>query len=285
MSNSLVTITIPTYNSAKSLNFCLEALRNQSYKNIEINIIDGFSKDETVKIAKKFPIKEIKKIRGSLLQARYEGVKLARGKYVLILDSDQILSKNTIERAVKKMEIEGFDMLALEESVYRINTFVEKLFRMDRRLINKLNNLSPFTGVIMPRFFKRDLLKQSYDNIPLEILPNTGGPDHAIVYYEAWLISKKVGVLKDAVKHIEPYAIKQLMRKFYRWGYTSVEAHYGHYHHLMRQKERLRTGLFTKGLFKESVCSVILLFFKGVAFKTGYYKGVFDRYMQMKKND
>lgn len=281
MLNPLVTITIPTYNSAKSLNFCLEAIRNQSYKNIEINIIDGFSGDETIQIAKKFYVEEIKKMKGSLLQARYEGVKLAKGEYVLIFDGDQILAFDAIERAVKKIEEEDYDMLALEEGVYQINTFVEKLFDMDRRLINKLNNLSPFTGVIMPRFFKKKLLRQAYDNIPVEALPNTGGPDHAIVYYEAWLISKKVGVLIGAVKHIEPNTIGKLMKKFYRWGYTSVEAHYGPYNHLMQQKERLRTGLFSRGLFMESISSIILLFFKGIAFKTGYYKGVFERYIRI----
>lgn len=281
MSNPLVTITIPTYNSAKFINFCLSALKNQSYKNIEINIIDGFSKDETIEIAEKFPVKEINKIKGSLLQARYEGVKLAKGKYVLLLDSDQILSKDTIERAVEKMEKEDWDMVVLEEDVYHPNTFVEKLFQMDRRLINKVNNLNPFTGVIMPRFFKRDLLRQSYANIEPEFFSNTGGPDHAIVYYEAWLISKKVGVLTDAVKHMEPSTLKELMKRFYRWGYTSVEAHYGHYHHLMSQREKLfRSGLFTKGMFKESVGSVLLLLFKGLAFKIGYYKGVFDRHTQ-----
>lgn len=277
MSNPLVTITIPTYNSGKTLALCLKALRNQSYKHIEINIIDAFSKDETIGIAKKFHVAKIKKDRGSLLESRYEGVKLAKGKYVLIFDSDQILSKDTVERAVAMMEKEDFDMLAFEESVYSCTTFVEKMFQLDRRLINKLNDLSPFTGVIMPRFFRRDLLRKAYGNIPIETLPNTGGPDHAIVYYEAWLISKKVGVLKDAVKHMEPSNLRVLMKKFYRWGYTSVEAHFGPYSHLMSQKERLRKGLFTKGLYKESLGSIALLFFKGIAFKAGYYKGIFDR--------
>lgn len=283
MSQPLVTVTIPTYNSEKSLNFCLETLKNQSYKNIEINIIDGFSKDETLRIAKNFQVEEIKQVKGSLLQARYEGVKIAKGKYILLLDSDQILSKDALKRAVKKIET-GFDMLVLEEGAYQCNTFVEKLFRMDRRLINKLKNLSPFTGVIMPRFFKTDLLQKAYDNIPMEvILSNIGGPDHAIVYYEAWVISKKVGVLTNSVKHIEPNSLRQLMRKFYRWGYTSVDAHYGPYQYLMGQKERFRTGLFTKGLYIESICSIVLLVFKGIAFKTGYYKGVFDRYMKRYK--
>lgn len=280
MIQPLVTITIPTYNSAKGLPFCLEALKNQSYKNIEINIIDNFSKDRTVEVAKKFGIKKIKIITCSLLQARYEGVKIAKGSYILILDSDQILSLDTIERAVHMIESKDLDMLALEESVYYSKTFVEKLFDMDRTLINKLNNLSPFTGVIMPRFFRRELLMKAYEHIPQEIFRNTGGPDHAIVYYEAWRMSKKIGVLTDSVKHIEPYSLQFVMRKMYRWGYTSVAAHYGPYHHLMKQKERFRTGLFTRGLFKESLASTALLLFKGVAFKTGYYKGVIDRYIQ-----
>lgn len=278
MTNPLVTVTIPTYKSAKGLPFCLEALNNQSYKNIEINIIDNFSTDATVEVAKKFGVKKIKILSCSLLQARYEGVKLAKGTYILILDSDQILSRNAIERAVRMTESKHLDMLALEESVYYSKTFVEKLFDMDRRLINSLNNLSPFTGVIMPRFFRRELLVNAYEHIPQEIFRNTGGPDHAIVYYEAWRLSKKIGVVTDAVKHIEPYSLQFMMRKMYRWGYTSVAAHYGSYDDLMKQKERFRTGLFTKGLMKESIASIVLLLFKGVAFKVGYYRGVIDRY-------
>lgn len=279
MSKPLVTITIPTYNSAKGLPFCLEALKNQSYKNIEINIIDSVSKDTTVVVAKKFGVKKIKTLSCSLLQARYEGVKIAKGKYILILDSDQILSQDAIERAVDMMETKHLDMLALEESVYQSTTVVEKLFDMDRRLINTLNNLSPFTGVIMPRFFRRELLTKAYEHIPQEIFHNTGGPDHAIVYYEAWRMSKKIGVLKDSVKHIEPYTLRFVIKKMYRWGYTSVAAHYGPYHELMKQKERFRTGLFTRGLIKESLASIVLLLFKGIAFKVGYYRGVIDRYM------
>lgn len=278
MSQPLVTITIPTLNSARSLHFCLDALKNQTYKNIEINIVDGFSDDDSINIARKYHIKKIKKTRGSLLQARHEGVKMANGVYVLILDSDQILSQDAIGRAVNTMKKKRLDMLALEESVYQSKTIVEKLFDMDRKLINKLNNLNPFTGVIMPRFFRKELLTKAYANISQEIFRNTGGPDHAIVYYEAWLMSKKVGILKDSVKHVEPYSLQFMMRKMYRWGYTSVAAHYGPYHSLMKQKERFRTGLFSHGLYYESLASIVLLLFKGIAFKTGYYVGVVDRY-------
>lgn len=270
MTKPLVTISIPTFNSARSLRLCLEAVQQQTYKNIEVNIIDGASKDNTREIAQRFGIKNIKICKGSLLQARYEGINQAHGKYVLILDSDQILNSNSIEKAVELVENQKLDMLAFEEIPYSTKTFLEKLFDCDRKLINAVNDLNPFTGVIMPRFFNTKLLKKAYANIPKGIYVNTGGPDHAVVYYESWLLSKKIGVLKNAVKHIEPNSLPIFFKKFYRWGYTSIDAHSGKYHNLMTKKERFRTGLFKKGLFIESIGSIILLILKGVPFKIGY---------------
>ena len=54
MKNSLVSVTIPTYNSEKTLRKTLMSVKNQSYKNIEIIIIDSNSKDKTIEIAKKY---------------------------------------------------------------------------------------------------------------------------------------------------------------------------------------------------------------------------------------
>ena len=53
----LVSITIPTYNSERSLGECLVAAKKQTYKNTEIIVIDSYSKDKTLEIAKKFKCK------------------------------------------------------------------------------------------------------------------------------------------------------------------------------------------------------------------------------------
>lgn len=270
MINPLVTITIPSFNSAKTIGKCLQAIRKQSYKNIEINIIDGGKDDGTADVAKKWQAKHFF-FKSLLLAARYEGVKLAKGKYTLIFDSDQILEPNAIKKAIMIAENNMLDMLVFEEDVYKKETFIENLFAMDRRLINKVNDLSPYTGVIMPRFFKTQILKKAYENIPKKYFKDTGGPDHAIVYYEASLITTKIGVVNSAVKHMEPSTLAYLIKKFYRWGYTSTVVSYGKYSNLMRQKERFRTGLFTKGLILESFGSILLLIIKGVAFKLGYF--------------
>lgn len=279
MKNPQVTVSIPTRNSASTLRLCLRSIRSQTYKNIEINIVDGGSTDKTREVARKFRVdKFVLQKEGSLLAARYEGVKIAKGKFILIFDSDQILEKTVIERAVNMLKNNRLDMLVLEEDVYKSETFVEKLFQMDRQLINKISDLSPFTGVAMPRFFRAALLKEAYRKIPKSVFLRTGGPDHAIVYYESWKISKKVGVLPHAVKHMEPSTFGQLWRKFYRWGYTSViDSKFGKYKQLMAQKERLRTGIFSKGLIKESIGSIFLVGMKYVPFKLGYFIAKIDR--------
>jgi len=282
MKHPLVTISIPTYNSAGTLGECLAAIAKQTYSNIEINIVDKNSEDETIKIAKKYHVK-IRKVKGSLLQARYEGAKYAKGKYILLLDSDQIIGKRAIEQAIAMVERKKLGMLVFEETVYRKENILEYLFFLDRKLINTVSDLSPFTGVIMPRFFSKTLLMKAYNAIPREIFPNTGGPDHAIVYYEAWKKSKRVGVLPNSVKHIEPRDLYKMSKKFFRWGYTSIDAHFGKYEELMSQKERFRTGLFTKGLVAESMGSITLLLIKGVPFKLGYLVGKIDRKMGLSR--
>ncbi len=277
MTKPLVTISIPTFNSAKTLARCLDAIKKQTYKNIEINVMDKCSSDETVEVAKKHKVGIVERIEGSLLEARRKGARLARGKYVLILDSDQILEKDAIEEAINHIEKKKIKMIALEESVFSKNTFIEKLFDCDRRLINRVCDLSPHTGVIMPRFFEKSLLLAAYASIPEQMYKNSGGGDHAIVYYEACKLSNKVGVSKNAVKHLEPKTFSEICPKFFRWGYTSIDAHFGKYNKLMKQKERFRRGLFTNGLIVESLGSILLLLLKGVWFKMGYYTGKFDR--------
>ena len=86
MKEKLVSVNIPTYNSESTLEQCLKAVKNQTYKNIEIIIVDSYSKDRTLEIAKKFNAKVIM-CKGKLLEARILGTEKSKGEYVLLLDS------------------------------------------------------------------------------------------------------------------------------------------------------------------------------------------------------
>lgn len=263
----LVTVSIPTMNSGQFIGRCLEAVSGQTYNQIEVNVIDGGSSDETVDIAKAHGVKEIVTYSGALLGARELGARIAHGSIVVLLDSDQILEPNAIERAVKMLG--DNDMLVLGEDVYSNKTFVEKLFHYDRLLIHDVKDFSPYTGVMLPRVYKQQILRDAFRAMPLEALKKVGGQDHAIIYYEAWRISRRVELIPAAVKHIEPDNFISVWRKFYRWGYTSKDAHLGEYKELIQKKERFRKGMFKPGLFIASLASILLLVMKGAPYAAG----------------
>lgn len=97
----VVSIIVPTYNSAKTLEKCLKSIKNQTYRDIEIIIVDRFSNDETIKIAKRYGCKIIQynceRARAKNIGLRYTNPK---SKYVMFVDSDMELTHKVIEECV-----------------------------------------------------------------------------------------------------------------------------------------------------------------------------------------
>jgi len=77
----LVSIIIPTYNSEKTLAKCLESIKNQTYRNIEVIIVDRFSKDSTIEIARKYKVRVLQ-FNCERAKAKNFGLRNAKGKYV-----------------------------------------------------------------------------------------------------------------------------------------------------------------------------------------------------------
>ncbi len=266
MTSPLISITIPTKDSIKTIQHCLESIKNQTYSNLEIIIIDSNSTDTTVRMAKEY-CDHIITTDWKLLGARYLGCQASRGDYILLLDSDQILYPDTISRLVA--ESQKYDMICLEETSYNPQTFLEKLFVADRNLINKLSDvhLDPIEGVMLARFYKKSILEAAFNNIPIERLHDVVAHDHAIIYYEAYKISSKVGLLRKAVMHKEPSSLFELWRKNYRYGKTTRELIKNNlYTDLLNRKTRFRKG---SSFNYESLQSFLLLLLKGIPYVIG----------------
>ena len=96
----LITIIINVYNGEKYINKCLDSVINQTYKNLEILIINDGSRDNTLKLCKKYKDKRIKIIttenRGLSL-SRNIGIDNSTGKYIYFIDADDYMELDTIE--------------------------------------------------------------------------------------------------------------------------------------------------------------------------------------------
>ena len=95
----LISIIVPVYNVEKYLEKCVDSIINQTYKNLEIILVDDGSKDSSGKLCdslkeKDGRIKVIHKQNGGLSDARNAGLKIANGKYIGFVDSDDYIAKD-----------------------------------------------------------------------------------------------------------------------------------------------------------------------------------------------
>jgi glycosyltransferase involved in cell wall biosynthesis len=103
--NPFFTIIIPTFNSAKFIEKCLNSVFNQTFSGFEILIIDGVSNDNTLDICKSYNDSRIKIISekdDGIYDAMNKGIKLAKGNWLYFLGSDDILFNNLVLEKVAK---------------------------------------------------------------------------------------------------------------------------------------------------------------------------------------
>ena len=104
----LVSVIVPSYNHEKYIEETIESIVNQTYKNIELIVIDDGSKDNSVQIleelSKKYNFNLITQENKGLSRTLNKGIKLSKGKYICLCASDDILVLNKLEIQVNFME-------------------------------------------------------------------------------------------------------------------------------------------------------------------------------------
>ena len=123
MKEELISVIIPVYNVEKYIRFCLDSVINQTYKNLEIIIIDDGTKDLSGDIAEEYAakdsrIKVIHKENGGLSDARNVGLDVATGKYIAFLDSDDVIAYDFYEYLYNLIKENDYDIAECE--FYRI---------------------------------------------------------------------------------------------------------------------------------------------------------------------
>ncbi|ECL3364346.1 glycosyltransferase family 2 protein, partial [Campylobacter coli] len=173
---ALISIILPTYNVEKYIARALESCINQTFKDIEIIVVDDCGNDKSIEIAKEYAIKDnrIKIIHNEenlkLLRARYEGVKVAKAPYILFLDSDDYLELDACEECVKILD-ENTEMICFNAYIinnakipienYFTDTYsIEKFFPY---LIKKDN----FAWNAWGKLFKKDKLLKAFKELNL----------------------------------------------------------------------------------------------------------------------
>lgn len=102
-SNELISIIVPIYNVERYFRRCIDSIINQTYKNLEIILVDDGSPDACPKLCDEYSkidkrIKVIHKKNGGLSDARNVGIDICKGNYITFVDSDDWIEKDMIEQ-------------------------------------------------------------------------------------------------------------------------------------------------------------------------------------------
>ena len=116
MKKDMVSIIVPVYNAEKYLKRCLESIINQTYKNIEVILVDDGSVDKSPEICDEYKeldnrVKVIHKENGGASSARNIGLDAVNGEFVCFVDSDDWIEKNMIEVLLKKLKESNVDIV------------------------------------------------------------------------------------------------------------------------------------------------------------------------------
>lgn len=117
--NSLISIVIPIYNTSSMLSKCLDSVVHQTYTNLEIILVNDGSTDNSLEIIMSYKetdarIKVVNKENGGLSSARNAGLKIATGRYVLHIDSDDWIELNMCESLISVAEGADVDIVSCD---------------------------------------------------------------------------------------------------------------------------------------------------------------------------
>lgn len=156
-SEYFISIIIPVYNVEKYIKKCLDSIfEGQDFQNFEVILINDGSPDSCPAIcdfySQKYPhVKVIHKTNGGVSSARNEGLRVAEGKYIMFIDPDDYIEKNSLQKIVEFITIEGETDVVFLNSV---NIYPDGTTELPEKYENELFNKKSRSEIISSRAYK-----------------------------------------------------------------------------------------------------------------------------------
>ena len=168
-----ISVIVPVYNQEKFLDECVISIMNQTYKNLEIILVDDGSTDSSLEICEGYRkldkrIKVIHKENGGLPSARNAGLDVAKGKYIMFCDSDDYFLPNSCELLLNEMNKRKADYVVgnyinsdEEGKLWDDPVFSQKEYKNFRLSINDYKkSFYIMSSSVCNKMFRRSFLKK-----------------------------------------------------------------------------------------------------------------------------
>ena len=263
----LVSIIMNCLNGEEFLNFALESILNQTYKNCELIFWDNKSTDNSAKILKSFRDKRIRyfyaKKRTELHKARNLAIKKTRGEFIAFLDVDDIWSKEKLSLQIPKFK---------NKKIGLVYSNFYKLYEKNKKKIAHQNNLPRgkitnsiiknyqigiITVVIRKKFinkknpfdFKYDLISDYDFGLDFSLKHNFESINKPLAYYRIHKnqIQKRKMILQ-AEQFCRWFKKKNIEKKFNNYDISSIKKKF-EYYDLLKELNKSKIKLYYK-MFK-----------------------------------
>lgn len=262
-------IIVPIYNVEKYLEYCIESLIIQSYKDFEIILINDGSQDKSLEICENYKSKDnriivIDQTNKGVSAARNAGITIARGEYILFIDGDDSLRPNALEiidRAIDGDALVIFKYAITDENNKVINDKVDILCNS----INSIDDLkkdylcfdhpaSAWIKCVSNKFFNGEIASIRFNE-------ETGFGEDQIYTCDVYSVSKKVAIVDKAL-----YAYRQrvgsAMNSYKSSRIIDIERYINHIENTLKvdnlNEKEFKKYINRKAL-KECVSEVILI--------------------------
>jgi glycosyltransferase involved in cell wall biosynthesis len=259
--SALVTVVVPTRNSAAHIGPCLESIRAQSYEPIELVVVDNHSTDGTEELARELA-DQVLLIGPERSAQRNEGARAGSGDYLLFIDSDMALERDVVAQCVEAVRADPARTVVVIPEVSVGTGFWARCKALER---------SCYVGdetIEAARFFPAELFRElgGFD----ERLP--AGPEDWDLHERARLAGASVARTPAFISHDEgALRLGRTVAKKFHYG-GSMGEYMRRHPQLARRQLRVVRPAFVREwrtLAREPVVAVGMLFMKGLEFGAG----------------
>mgnify|MGYP004526785091 CR=1 FL=1 len=245
-----VTIVIPVYNAEKYLHKCVSSIQCQTYKNLEIILIDDGSKDKSPQICDELQklderIRVVHKKNEGAGKSRNRGINLATGDYIFFVDSDDYIKNTLVETCLNAIdnELASMVMFGIEDVDEQENKIGEKVPYTDKKVFKG----DEITNHVLP-----ELLFSPTKNIRNLETPASMAHFYTmdIIKKNGWqFVSEKEYISEDFYSRLELY---RYVKKFI--VIDEPLYYYRHGHESLSSSSRLLDYNLIRKFYKQCMC-------------------------------
>ena len=272
MDQPLISVIVPIYMIDRYVGLCIESIINQTYKNLEIILVDDGGKDRSPEICDLYKrkdgrIKVIHKPNGGLVSARKAGLQQSNGEYIAYVDGDDWIGPGFIEGLYTAASTSGADMVCagftrdlFSRSASFTNTLPsgiyegEKLQELWKNMASSGLYYRPgISTYVWNKLFKREILLDPQSRVDNRI---SIGEDGAVTY-PALLSCSRVAVIDNVAYHYRQREDSMLKQSA---GYsTEAQKLLYLYEYLMRWAEKTPKELVIREQVIDYVLSIAIM--------------------------